>query len=207
MGKLAIQLERHPDPHELERAYVLYAEDGSILTVAGPDISCNIESSRCSAALKDLGFNEREFSVGSVVQVDAATLQMYVRNWGRDSRQGLVREAREVCENNGVVLSSEAMTERFKNAGDRELAAALWFLWLDGERTGVCLGNCSPDASYCRDEVCQIGAFVFYLDEEGRVTFDEFTTVAAAEERVSEIDKQWHRAEESLSRFLRISRA
>jgi hypothetical protein len=129
-------------------------------------------------------------------------MDMFVSTWGRDSRTALLREARKVYTRNGLRLSTEATTERFERAADRELAAALWILWLDGERTGAALANCSPEASFCCDEVCQIGSFVMYLDGEGRVRFAEFPTVAAAAKRVSEIDAQWRRGIGTLQEFL-----
>jgi hypothetical protein len=206
MSKTVIQLERrngsHADPGELERAYLLIDGNGDVIAFLGPEVSCAIHAKRCRSTLVENGYDPDEFVVSPIIWVDAETIEMYVRSWGRDSREGILRQAREICEHHGVSLSAEASTERFDKAGDRELAAALWFLWLDRGSTGLSLGNCAPDAGFCKEEVCQIGAFVFCLDEEGRVTAVEFPSVSEAAAYVSEVRRQWRPKDEPLPSFL-----
>jgi hypothetical protein len=182
--KTVIQLEKR-DEHEGERAYVLLDDDGSIITVVGPEVSCDISANRCVSALTAVGFDEQEFVVGPVVPVSEETMQMFLRSWGPDSRLGIIRRARKYCKDHGMVLSTEASTERFDRAGDRELAAALWFLWLEGESTGAST-NALED-SFPRHAACQIGPFVLYWDEDGRLSCDEYPSAEAAAQRVAEL--------------------
>ncbi len=183
--KTVIQLEKR-DEHEGERAYVLLDDDESVITVVGREVSCDISANRCVSALTAVGFAEQEFVVGPVVPVSEETMQMFLRSWGPDSRSGIIRRARKYCEDQGMVLSTEASTERFDRAGDRELAAALWFLWVEGESTGAST-NALDESGFPTHEACQIGAFVLYWDEDGRLSCDEYPSAEAAAQRVAEL--------------------
>jgi hypothetical protein len=190
--KTSIQLEKR-DGHEGERAYVLLDDDGSIIAVVGPEVSCDISANRCNSALTDIGFDEQEFVVGPVVPVSEETMQMFLRSWGPDSRLGIIRRARKYCKDQGMVLSTEASTERFDRAGDRELAAALWFLWVEGESTGAST-NALDESGFSTHEACQIGPFVLYWDEDGRLSCDEYPSAEAAAQRVAQL-RWWQSVE------------
>lgn len=176
MSGMVLQLEEsnHKGDDELqERVFVLLDGSGSIVAAVGPSISCE-------SALSQSRIDAEDYSMGPVTPVSPKTIEMTLRDWGPYSREGVLHQARRISDEKGIPLTTEATERRFRNARDRELAAALWLVWLDKDKEGT--------VSLVRlyEAVCQIETFVLYWDADGLVTFDQFPSSEAAAQHVSE---------------------
>jgi hypothetical protein len=173
MSKTVIQLEVPNGRGTKRSAKVLLNDPGSILAVDDTRVELH-----CSDAGEAIGY-------GPVIPVAPETIGMFRRNWGPTSRQGILREARRICEGKGVPLSTEATDRRFDRASDRELAAALWLVWLDRGKGETVTHPLGRGAAWRRD------AFLLYWDEGESVTYDHFSTTEAAEERLAEVSDEF----------------
>lgn len=166
-------------------AYLVQDGEG-MFVVAGPEVNCATDASR-RKALAEIGLDEREFPVSKVLSVDDAAMQQFLRFWGPDSDEGVLRRAQQVCMKRGVDLNVEAAKGRFAKARNPELAAALWLLWRDGEHVVASTVSSGDDRSSPANEACQIGMFVLQWDEHGHVSFGEFSSAESAAQHVREI--------------------
>lgn len=176
MSGIVLQLEdsNHKEDDELqERVFVLLSDSGSIIAAAGPDISCDGEFAEC-------GIDDEDYSMGPVLSVSPETIEVILRGWGPHSREGILRLARRISDENGTPLATEATERRFCKARDREFAAALWLVWLDRNKKGT------VSLVHFHEAVCQIETFVLYWDADALVTFDQFPSSEAAAQHVSE---------------------
>jgi hypothetical protein len=184
---IAIQLNYPGEDGEMppHRASMLLGRDGAVAGLAGPvsyglfggNWSERALANRLEKATVEIGCDGSRL-VGPMVEVSMETMEMLAHNWGRGSRKAILRAAHTERKHGEVPLSVEATEARFDRAGDRELAAALWYLWRVG--SPLVKTHREPSERYPGGEVCPIGSFVLCVDEEGFVTAAEFPTTGAA---------------------------
>lgn len=164
-------LNHKGDDERQERVFVLLDDNGSIVAAAGPDTNC-------ACAFSQSRINIDGYTLGPVFPVSPETIEMTLRDWGPCSREAILRQARQISDQKGIPLTTQATERRFCKARDREFAAALWLVWLDRDRKGTVCGLYRA--------ACQIETFVLHLDEDELVTFDQFPSLEAAAQHVSE---------------------
>lgn len=134
--------------------------------------------------LAEAGFEN--FVAGPHIEVGAEFYEKCLESWGPTSRMGILRQARELCEEDGITLEEMASKSPFKHSGcetkKREFTAAMWQL-RNHQRT-------AQEIKTDDGRIARIGRFLFRLTERGFATSEECENASAAAERMKELAAQ-----------------